>query len=226
MLREFDPRKFSFMQEDVRPRGVSVTGGESLSGIVQTMRSDGGGRWRATFGDGTLKERNEVMQWRAMTADMDDGGTPYIVRICDARHQPGGGRTRVPHSDGTPFDGGSEYEGSTVVATASAASLRATALTVALSGQDVVGGERFTILHASWGPRLYVVVSVEPSGGDLAIKIRPPLREAIGDDTPLDFGNLRCVMQLVDDKSSPLQFGRLVEAAIEFVEYMDRPDGA
>jgi hypothetical protein len=219
-LPVFHPCRFNFDDQDIRRVGSVTSGGNSLSGIDDPIETDGGGFWQADFTNGATLEREDTLAWRAINAAMDNGASAVIVRFCDRLHQPVGGEMGVA---GSPFAFGDRraYARPGVVARATAlAALRATTIRVDIdSEQPVIGGERFTIVHATWGERVYEVVSV----GDGAITIRPPLREAIAANTPLDFDDPRCKMRRASDATNALNIGRYGQCLISFVEDMRKP---
>jgi hypothetical protein len=48
-LRVFHPCQFHFEAQDIRVDGSTISGGVSLSGFEDVIRTDGGGFWRADF---------------------------------------------------------------------------------------------------------------------------------------------------------------------------------
>lgn len=221
MTLVFNPGRFSFEQQDVRVEGSTTSGGTSLSGIDDPIRSDGGGFVVAEFSEGATFERDDVLAWRAITTGMDNGATQVIVHFCDPLHQPVGERTTVPHSDDTTFDDDAEYlSGSSQAATVADAALRATSLSISITAPiSLIGGEWFSIEHAVWGWRAYLIKAID---GD-TIEFRPPLREAVAAGTPIDFDDPRCVMRLAAATSNALSSGRYTDPAISFVEDMRKP---
>jgi hypothetical protein len=210
----FRPRR-----ETWRILGAVTLGGQSTSGIIQTVDNSGGGFWGAEFRDIAIWETPALQSWRAWELIASNGSAEFIVPTCAKRFSPiRRDGSRVPHSDGTPFSddtrfvsGGDEYA-------AAAASLRATRLTLTASppGVGILGGEDFTIEHATKGPRLYRVMRVDGA----QIEVRPPLREAIPAGTVLDFANQRCVMKLAAPEGMTLEIdrNRIGRASPSFVE--------
>jgi hypothetical protein len=214
------PCAFNFTDQDVRRVGSVTDGGASLSGINDPIESDGGGYWRADFTNGTARTREQGLAWRAITEGLDNGATAINVLICERLFQPVNAFVTVTHSDGTPFSDDSEYASSGADYTAASAALRATTLTIAGdSEQALLGGELFSIQHATWGWRLYRVIKINGN----AITIRPPLREAIDDATPLEFDRPRCQMRLAQVTSNPTSQGRYTSCSLSFVEDMRKP---
>lgn len=218
MFETFPTALFGFMQQEVDIERQTITGGAALSGAVDRVSADGGGRVFAEFGGGELIDRAKVLAWRAMLGRLDAGVTQMVVPFCDLRHQPYGGSAAVTygdgtrHSDGTPFAPGGPAADSTI-----AVALRGTTLTLTgLFARPIIGGEWFSIDHPAKDWRAYRVRSVDAGTG--AITFRPPLREAIEAGTSLDFANPRCLMVQDGRASSGMSFRRQTTAAIRFVE--------
>lgn len=216
----FHPCRFNFDDQDIRRVGSVTSGGTSLSGIDDPIESDGGGFWQADFTNGDTFERDDTLAWRAITAAMDNGAAAVIVEFCDRLHTPNGGEMGVAGS-ADQFGDRRSFTGPGVTATTVApANLRGTSLGIAIhSERELVGGERFTIVHPNWGERAYEVISASGS----AIRFRPPLREAVTTGTPLDFDNPRCRMRMSSPASNALNIGRYGSCAISFVEDMRKP---
>jgi hypothetical protein len=151
-----------------------------------------------------------------MLAGISDGGaTPFIVPWCGCVENPripgvepiGNG---IPFSDPVLFsDGVGFYQGSGVVWEVNGAHpLRDTTINIVTRVGSIAprGGEHFTIVHSTAGPRIYRVVAVQEVAAGFAytLTIRPPLREAVADDVVLDLDNPRCVMQLADPQAMDL----------------------
>lgn len=237
-LRVFHPCYFHFADQDVRVVGSEIDGGTSLSGISETVGTDGGGYWQAdysnaNFGDRDEAGRQETLAWRAVNAGMS-GGRPFIARFCDRWNQPVGARVTVPHSDGAPFSDGSEYVSpgaqSTVAAVVNGqlGGLNATVLDINIASEKpLLGGERFTHVHPDWGPRAYEIERIDPNNdGTTRITFIPPIRGGIAVDDELDFDDIRCVMKRVSAPTNALNMGIFGSASITLVEYMVDPDVA
>jgi hypothetical protein len=220
-LRVFHPCEFNFDDVDLRRLGNVVDGGTSLSGFNDTIETDGGGFWRADFTNGEAMDRDTGLRWRALTDAMDGGSTPVIVLFCSERHfQPL--HDRVGASPNTPIDDTAPDKGAAFTAS-EAAALRATTLKMSgNSEREIIGGELFSIEHATWGWRAY---RIGPDGmaEDGTISFRPPLREAIEADTPLEFDNPRCQMRAAAATSNPTNIGRFTACSIAFAEDMRKP---
>lgn len=203
-------------------QGRTTTGGMSVSGISQLVKTDHGGLWRFVFSGIYLRTKDQVRAWRALEGQLDGGATKLVVPICDLRHapRPDGALPgdAVPHSDDTYFSDDTGYvSGIMSAVTVGAAALGASSLGIdVLVGSDLMGGEHFTIDHPTEGPRMYRVISV----GDDTISIRPTLREAVADGEVIDFDRPRCTMRLAgsDTMNLNLQLGRFGQVGVAFVE--------
>lgn len=222
MVAVFHPCAFGFLEANLERVGNITSGGVSLSGIDDKMNTDGGGFWRYDLSEGKTISRESGLAWRALKEGMDGGATAVIVRLCgERRFQPVGARVRVPHSDATPFSDDSLYvsSGASYV-TVGATALRATSMQISgESEKSLLGGELFSILHPSWGWRVYRIVTIE---GD-QITFRPPLREATTAGTAVEFDEIRCQMQLAASSGNPTTVGKYTSCAMTFVEDMRKP---
>ena len=203
--------------ENWRLQGVTISGGFTVSGGTRMMRTDGGGLWvgEQTF---LLHDRERIKAARAIEASLDGGVGQIVAWSFEDPFAPLGlALGSVPHSDGTPFGDGSEYASVPhgAVTTASA-TLRATSLSITMISGVIQGGERFSIVHPVKGWRRYTISRVE--GG--VITIRPPLREAIGIGTELNFLRVGCVCRLAnpDEFMGALGTDRIIDATARWVE--------
>lgn len=220
MLDSFPTCLFSFASREIMVVQNVISGGTALNGDETVIATDGGGRWQGSYQGAPLNRRDRVLAWRATRANMEGGLRPFIFPICDARHQPlvrkqGG----VPHSDGTPFDDTTLYEGGGGNSIAlSDTPLRATSMFIdtTVLERELVGGERFSIDHPTWRHRLYEVKKVEGN----RIEFRPPLREAVTAGTEIEFRDPKCVMRLTSDMSAPLDGPRWATGSISLIEDM------
>lgn len=176
---------------------------------------------------GRQRQKVSTLLWRAVRQIADGGVNRIVVPRNDALFRPwpaGLAATfgiDVPHDDGAMFDDGAGYYQSVIDVTAAAAALRATSLDVAITyAGELMGGESFSILHETLGWRLYEIATVDVDEAGGVITFNPPLREAIGDDTPLEFDRPRCTMRLVSPSSMNLsvQPWTFNAASVDFVE--------
>lgn len=186
------------------PRGIragligrAVSSPPSISGVGQVLRTDGGGYWAVEFSGIALNSPDKQRAWRAWEAELDGGATRVVVPVPDLSLAPrplqGRALARpsglVALSADPYFPEATAFATPLIVATASAAALRSTQITITVTqGSRVVGGQMFSIDHATKGRRMYQTGRVISQSGQTAtVTIRPPLREAITGDTPVNF---------------------------------------
>lgn len=219
--------------------GVAATPGQTAQSVAPIIRSDGGGFWSCSMSDislsgarglrGSDRQKISTLLWRAVRQICDGGVNAIVVPRNDARFRPWPvGLTQdvanVPHDDDTLFGDDSGYYQSVIEIMCATAALRATTLTIRINqGSLLWGGESFSINHATMGWRLYEISTVfmdedDPAAG--VITIMPPLREAVGDETPMEFDRPRCTMRLANPSSMNLtvQPWTFNSASVEFVE--------
>jgi len=234
--RLFHPCQFQFADQDIRVDAVAISGGTSLSGYEDVIRTDGGGFWRADFngadfGDRSDEGRAETLAWRALNAGMQGGSVAVVVAFCDRLHQPVGDRAYVPHSDDSPFSDDTLYASSgatsrvLAIRNGQAGGNRATVLDISCAGQrDLIGGERFTYFGANgWGERAAEIYNIEDIEGGKRITFSPPIRGGIAIGDPLDFDDVRCLMRRTSQPSNALNMGAFSSGSISFQEDMRPP---
>lgn len=206
-------------------RALVKRGGDNTMSLVNIGgTTDAGGRWVCEM-TVPLLDVQQIKQARAMVEGTDGGTVPLIVPYlneADAPYPYGVPAESVPFGDGSTFGDGTEFAGSAINVEAAAADLRATLLGInIIASAALVGGEFFSISHPTFLKRLYTVVRVPASN---QIKIRPPLREAIPDETPLDFERPGCVMNLTSAEESiqPVTAGAYMSSLnLQFIEELD-----
>ena len=179
----------------------------------QVLNLSGGGFWQIEC-QFSAQSVDEVRGLRAWSAYLDKGATEFILPLLDLRFAPRptiAGKLVKPGAVSTADNYFSEeagYGSQIIVANSvSAAALRATSVTIRVTqGSSIRGGEHFSIEHASAGWRLYRVARVTHASGDLfTCEIRPPLREAIGENEAIEFDMPRCVMRITPDKAYDME---------------------
>lgn len=206
------------LEADIELRTVS--GGTSLSGDETLIATDGGGRVFLEIGDAYLDDPELALAWRAASTLSDGGVTPFIVPLCDARHQMLGDIT-IPVG-GLPWWEESDFVYDEPHATLTApAALRATTLEIdtALLPGPIRPGIWLSIDHATMRHRAYRIADIS---GD-TVTIRPPLREAVEADTPVEFYDPKCIMRVDGDMRSPTNMGYANPGAARFVEFAGAP---
>lgn len=185
---------------------VNIGGGVTVGGQSPQSRTDGGGLWMCEQ-NFLLARPEQRKAGRALLAEIDRTGKPVIVPRFVGEDGPGG-------------------EWAIDVSFAAPAALRATTATVTVTvGLPLTGGEPFTVVHPTKGPRTYDIATAGPLvDGEQVITFMPPLREAVTDDA-LDFQNVRCVMALRNQGEllAAMSVDRLIEANAMWVESFDAP---
>lgn len=199
-----------------------LTGGRTLSGVQTITSIDGGGFWTCAMGSVQVSTPSHVRAWRAISGRMDGGATPIVLTNRDEIVAPwptAGTYTayQAAHDDDASFSDGSVYVSNQIVASVySGADLRATSLTLQFTaGAALQGGEYFSIEHQTFSHRLYRVVSVDTSGSNPVVTIRPPLREAVTAGTVVDFDNPKCVMRLATPDAMDLMLERRIFGQVD-----------
>lgn len=202
--------KFKFQSWRPSIIGAAVTGGISTSGQVQTVKTDGGGRWKLEASGANLNDPAYLKAWRQFEAIFDGGAQEVIINLCDRRNapfpivngRPVYGEQDIPFDDGAMFDDGAGWAQSGISAKITLdAALRGTTLNIRVDqGAPLIGGEHFSLLHPNALKRLYRIRSIVAAdgAGNYQITIRPPLREAVSAGTEIDFDNPGTVCRLLD----------------------------
>lgn len=221
-----------FQPSGIKPdlAGRVITGADSISGVGQTVRTDGGGYWRCSYSGISLISSDQIRAWRAWQDYANGGAVQFLVPVADIRHAPRGMAGGALIRPGPLLATGSDpyfpealgYAAPVIVASAGAADLRATSLTITVSrGDRVKGGQYFSIDHETKGRRMYRTGRVLSQSGQTAtVETSPPLREAIGASTPVDFDwpSFLGAVQTDIDTSPELLFARQGEVSISFRE--------
>jgi hypothetical protein len=224
--------------------GVATTPGQTAQSFSTLVRSDGGGFWKCTMNDiglsggrylyGKDRQRVTTLLWRAVRQLCDGGINTIIVPRNDAlfRPWPKGvpqlASMLIPHYDISLFSDGTGYYQPIIDIRSGPGELRATSLALNLnySGQ-LIGGESFSIEHPTMGWRLYEISTVTQTSDITAvITFLPPLREAVGTNTYLEFDRPRCLMRLAQTSSMDLTVvpWTFNLASVDFVEAPRPPE--
>ena len=200
--------------------GRAVQSPPSISGIGQSLRSDGGGYWVVQYSGITLNTADKLRAWRAWESELDGGATRVIAPVPDLFLAPrplAGKALAVPSglvstSDDPYFPEAIGFASPFIVATAGAAALRATQVTITVTqGSRAKGGQLFAIDHPDAGRRLYQIGRVLSQSGQTAtVTIRCPLRQAVSAGTPVDFNwpGVESVMMPDNDITADIQIGK------------------
>jgi hypothetical protein len=212
------------------PDAMVRTGGAALSGDEQVAVTDGGGSWRAQLPLGAVYGADRIRTYRSLVAQMQFGAVPIVVPVPDRPQQPRPGNpavtaTEIPHSDGSFHGDDAGYvNGGLLGSLAAPAALRATEIRIDFSAVGTLrGGEYFTIVHRTAGPRLYLLMRFIDDGGSTRnVMIWPPAREAMETGTIVDFGDPRCLMRLANPgEASALDLAPpwIARPVLQFVEW-------
>lgn len=210
------PRDVAF---DIAPRSLAAP--SSVSGNTQVVASDAG-IWKVSFGGVVVTSRTEVLAWRGVAASLEGRLTPILVPFCRG-YQPvptdsDGLYDTVPHSDDSPHDDDTEYQGQVIdVTLASSPAVRAVSANITIGYADTIQpGQMFSL-----GERMYRLKTVVyTSDTAAAITFRPPLREAAtsGDRLELDDPVVRCRLASDDEMDLPLDGRRRALPTVNFIE--------
>lgn len=211
--------------------GGTRSGGRALSGLMPSMRLDGGGYWTAALSDVRVNQTAQVLCWRALTARLDGGAAPFVMEMREPRFPPWptvSGEVvteqyQSTNSDGSSCSDGTGYVSDAILASlVEAAPLRSTTIKVAIaSGAPLQGGEHLSIQHDTFSHRLYRVGRVTVDGdGNSLVGIRPPLREATAAGTRVEFDYPKCIMKLATQNAMdlPLELRFFGKASPKLVE--------
>lgn len=225
----FHPCRFHFDAQDIRVSNATVSGGVALNGYEDVTETTGGGYWLADFsgadfGDRTETGRLETLEWRRFNAVAGNEAAAVDVIFCDRWHQPVKDLVTYPDNGSSVYAGTGAVSKVLAVRNGQTGGLRCTILDISLvSERPLIGGERFTHVHPSWGPRAYEVQDVSPTQSGLRIAFHPPIRGGVkvGDD--LDFDTIRCRMRRVGDVSNSITSGIYGAGDMSFKEDMRAP---
>jgi len=181
--------------------------GQTGAGFIPFAETSGGGLWRAELNSIPIRNKNQVLTWRALEAVLDGGASQIVVPLCDKRYFPappiGVSYPQIPHDDDAMHDDGAGYYQAVVTASlAQGAPLRATEIVVTMvSGAAPQAGQMFSITHPNMRERAYVIASATDDG---VLTIRPPLREAVEAGEAINFDCPSCVMQIATPENLKL----------------------
>lgn len=226
------PSCFSNRAECVwdRPAALASGGVSVFGGAPQDRRMDGGGAWRARLDGIVLLDAARQRTWQALMTRWTMGDLVIDVPYPWTRLRAdfAGDLVSTEWSDGVPFDDGSLFAGGDGFAVLDAAiALRDYSATLVLPpGAALQGGEPFTLVGTTYGPRLHFVSAVtevvaDPDGDTVTIEFGPNAREAYLAGADVDFRTPRCRMRAQPDSdgASPA-YGRsrFAKASMTFWE--------
>lgn len=191
----------------------AISGGTALSGEEQRAEMTGGGSW-ALMAEGDLIEEAKIKAWAQLVNLVGDGVTAAVVECPVPLFQPILDPP-VRRNFEWPAVAWGGIKQATCTLTGSHA-LRATTLNFASfnAPKPLVGGEYLSIVHTTWGERLYQVREVI---SQTQVKVRPPLREATSTGAVVDFDNPRCLMKATSIEMD-LSHGKFAKVSASFIE--------
>jgi hypothetical protein len=209
----------------------AVVGPPSISGVVQTLRTDGGGLWRVDMTGIPLRTPKDVRAWEAWQAEFGGGAGTCIVPIpsIGLAHRPlaGGKPIRTgglyPQSDDACFPEALDYGAPIIVAeVVGDAALRATTITInVIRGGRLTGGEKFGLTHATMGKRMYRIRRVlsRPTDQSATVLIETPLREAVVSGATVNFDLPAVLSRAIPEQDFGVALSRnRGEVSISFLE--------
>ena len=212
----------------MKPMGRAIASPPSLSGVSQSVRTDGGGFWQGSMSGISLRDSRLINGWRAWEDYLQGGARECLVPVIDPRNQP------RPLMAGKPARAGSvatsmgadeffpetlAYSSPMITATAHAAKFRATTMTFNFA-KGVPGRGYFGINHPNKGWRTYRIGRIlSRSGTSITAEISHPLREAFaGGAIEFDFPLMRAIVAPDADTSPDIENGRYAKVGIVFRE--------
>lgn len=209
--------------------GSVISGGITAAGQQQRVNATGGGLWALQLAFNRLHTPEQIRAWRVVQYGSQGGVVPVNIAICDLRQAPRppgfSGRSRVPHSDGTPFSDASLYTSDIIVsALAANIAVRATTARVTFESDSIPqGGEFFSLAYGDEMNELHVVTgAVQVSGNTYDLTFLPPARAAhtAGEPVTWDHPIGTFVLAQADGMSMATEYGRWGSATAAFVEYV------
>lgn len=200
----------------------TLSGGTSLSGVEDTVLTDGGGRWVIELSDIALDTPRQIRSWDSWNGYLNAGTADVLVPFVsiETAPRPALGRGYMPPSDiyaNDPlYPTIVRFQAPYIIAKlAESAPLRATTLRITMQhGAPIEGGERFSL-----GERGY---RIRRKLSDGLFQIEPPLREAVtaGTEVNFDWPVVRCRAVPAEDWSPAIEIGTYADASIRFVEVL------
>ncbi len=186
---------------EVRLAGETVSGGRSLTGKLQAVAADSG-FWRITLGNIPIRTKDEVLAWEEIAAILEGRLGTVNAHIYQSK--------RSPWPAGVP--------GAAIVAKASGAlAIGATSGSIDMT----TGAAPEPGMYCSAGERLIQLRTVgAPTGSIYPVTFRPPLRDAIANNDPLEFAHpiCRCRLASDDGMSLPLDLQRFAVKTVDLEE--------
>jgi hypothetical protein len=195
--------------------GAAIDGGRAMSGVGSAVDFSGGGFWTVTYSEIAVFTPDQHRYWTLLRNRLNGGVRSISVPLLtdwvgpfptDANGTPQAMLQRISFDDGAFFDDGSGFAESTVEAEIAVnAALNAGTVSIRMIlGQELQGGETFSIAHPNKGDRAYSIDEIDSVVGNVVTcSIRPPLREAVTAGTYAEFSRPRCLMRLPPGATLP-----------------------
>lgn len=205
---------------NARPVAQVISGGTSLSGIEETIATDGGGRWVVEYSGIELRTPQQQRVWSAWAGYLAGGVVECLVPLLSLATAPrpmawdGPRRVSTLVVDDPVFPTSVQYAAPLIAASlADDADVRATTLAIDLtSAGEILGGEKLSI-----GEYAYKIVR---KTGANTFNVTPPLREAVSEDDAVEFNwpLVKCRAAPGQDLETPITRGRFSTVSIVFLE--------
>lgn len=205
----------------------TISGGISLSGKEQVASRDFG-VWRARLEQVSVRNRAQVLAWRALLVGLDGRNGTVLVPLYDRARAPWAydtfGRridpsySRLPGLDGTQFADPSGLVDGLISATLQSGAVERAATVVInmVKGSIPEPGMHFSIGNCAY--RIRSIVSV--AGTIVTCTIRPGLRAAASAGAVVNFTSPVCEMRLTSDDQgrASLNMWKFAAPSFEFIE--------
>jgi hypothetical protein len=191
--------------------GSSIESGRSQSGITGAIDFSGGGLWTVRYSQIQVFGAPQHLYYQYLRNYLRGGVrsivVPMLTDYVAPTPTPGGPiHIATPFSDGSSFSDGSLFRQSSIQAViAGYCPLNATTISLKMiAGGALQGGETFAIDHPAKAWRAYGICEIDSVGAPdmngaitYQVAIAPPLRQAVSDQTPLEFARPKCLMRLM-----------------------------
>lgn len=218
------PRVRPFVGKAIRPVLVDarIEGGGAFGWSPVTGTADGGGWWEWTT-RGMMAFRPDHRRALRAVAALVRGGETIRVPVTDDPQRLSPLPDPVPFSDGASFSDDTLFAGNAVEAVLDApVALRDDEATIWIkTGQELRGGDYFSLERTGRGPELHLTTSVEPLGsGRWRVRVAPNFRAAHPAGAVCEFDRPAFEATIPDTSTLWPEYGTdwIGEAEVTFVE--------
>jgi hypothetical protein len=192
--------------------GSVISGPKSVSGITSVIDFSGGGMWTVKLSRVQVYSAPSHLFWNRLRTMLAGGvrriNIPFQTDLLIPATTI---QTTSTFSDASTFSDGSVFSQDTVSGSVTGAQplYDGTISLTVVNGKPLLGGETFSILHATKGNRVYQISDIDSQTTDgngnpvYVVGIRPTLREATADGTPIEFVRPMCSMRLPAGATMP-----------------------